>query len=91
MDMVNVGIKRHPSHTIQRQCPDYEIPVLQELFGDDAVLIGERKAMAKEDVPEPQVAFERLQAHYNTNDGGKALESVYRNFEDFKRSYRRVN
>jgi predicted RNase H-like nuclease (RuvC/YqgF family) len=91
MEMVSVGIKRNPSHTIQRECPDYEIPVLQELFGDTAVLIGERKPVPKEDLPDVQKAYDRLQARYNTNDGSKALESVYRNFDEFKRSYRRVN
>jgi hypothetical protein len=91
MEMVSVGIKRNPSHTIQRECPDYEIPVLQELFGDTAVLIGERKPVAKEDVPDAQTAYNRLLARYNTNDGSQALDSVYRNFDDFKRSYRRVN
>jgi len=91
MEMVSVGIKRNPSHTIQRECPDYEIPVLQELFGDAAVLIGERKPVAKEDVPDAQTAYNLLRSHYDTTDGSKAVDAVYRSFDDFKRSYRRVN
>ncbi len=91
MEMVSVGIKRNPAHTIQRECMDYEIPVLQEIFGEESVILGERKTVAKEDVPDAQTAYNLLRSHYDTTDGSKAVDAVYRSFDEFKRSYRRVN
>lgn len=91
MDMVSVGIKRNAAHTIQRECPEWEIPVLQELHGETSVLLGERKPIPKEEVPDVFTAYEKLIGRYGTNDGTAALNTVYRTFDDFKRAYTRKN
>lgn len=91
MELVSVGIKRNPAHTIHRECPDYEVPVLQELHGDMSVIVGERKAIPKDEVPDAQTAYDALLARYNTNDGAQALNTVYRSFDDFRRTFARKN
>ena len=90
MDLVNVNIQRHAAHTVHRECFEYEIPVLLELFGEQSVVEAGRKAVAKDEVPDVQAAYDQLQARYgSTNDGAEALRSVYRSFDEFKRSFAR--
>lgn len=91
MELVSVGIKRNAAHTIQRECPDYEIPVLQELHGDQSIIIGERRAIPKDEAPDAQTAYDRMLARYNTNDGSAALNAIYRTFDDFRRTFARKN
>lgn len=81
MDIVTVQIvKGH--HRVPITVPDYEVPVLEVIHGDDSVIeLSSRAATAKEKKADTKEAFEAMVRRYHKNP--RALRAVYRTEKDF--------
>jgi hypothetical protein len=103
MEVVNVCIVRQNNHIV-RDVMDYEMPVLEAMH--EQVIEKSRRKLkdnefrervrlpegmdAAEGMTDADVAFENLKARYATRDGEEAINSVYRNANEFKRLFKKA-
>ena len=76
-----VEINRNPTVTVPDEVWDWEIPVLQELHGEQSVqVVSSRTRPIPEDFTAVD-AYAQLERKYNTDAGKQAIRFVYRSVQ----------
>lgn len=85
IELVKLRIDLKPGISVPVEVPDYELPVLAELHGEDRMIEDESVPRKKAETPFFEDAWTYLTGKYHTKDGEEAFKRVYRNEKDFKR------
>ena len=85
IELVKLQIDLKPGFRVPVEVPDYELPVIAELHGEDRMVEDETVTRKQVTTPFMEDAWSYLVGKYNTKDGEEALKRVYRNEADFRR------
>lgn len=85
IELVKIRIDLKPGFSVPVEVPDFELPVLAELHGEDRLVEDENVPRKEVAAPYLEDAWLMLLGKYNTKDGEAARMNVYRNEADFRR------
>jgi hypothetical protein len=85
IEIVKICIDLKPGFRVPVTVPDYELPILAELHGEDRLVEDESKPRKKVADPFLEDAWAGIVGKYSTKDGEAARITVYRNEADFRR------
>lgn len=81
-----VIVERSNNEKIVVEVPEYEVPVLQFLHGEEAVTKGEEAAFEDERPADAAAILAALKRKYNNPNTGDVVSAVYRNAEELGKS-----
>lgn len=71
IELINVGIRRDITATINTTVPAHEVPVLAMVFGENAIIISDEGTGVTFDVENPSDEMSRLRSKYGKDKDAK--------------------